>query len=320
MKSVKVVLQALTRYFALWAVMFAIAGFCFPQAFVWILPYISWILGIIMFGMGVLLKPGDFKVLLLKPWLVMLGFCMQFVLMPALAFILVRLFDVPPALAVGVILLGCCPGGTASNVICYLAKGDVALSVCVTGLTNLAAPMVTPTLLLILLGESVEIAFWPMVATIMKVVLFPIVLGMLLAHFQQKRVETFAVAMPAVSVVGIVLLVAAILGQNREALMHMGFLMVVVVMAHNILGLASGYWLARALGLPLHQARTLGIEVGMQNSGLSVVLATRFFDPAAAVAGALFTIWHNVSGALLVGLFQWQDNRKNSKENHAVLH
>lgn len=297
----------LTDYFILWAVLFALAGFFFPAAFVWAVPYMSWILGIIMFGMGLVLKPGDFSVLLRRPLPVAAGVVLQFVLMPGLAFVLVRIFPLPAELAVGVLLLGCCPGGTASNIIAYLAKGDVALSVCVTALTNLLAPLMTPLLLLLLLGETVQLAFWEMFGSIVRVVLLPVVLGMLLARFQQKHVQKVLPLMPLLSVAGVVLLVAAIIGLNRAYLLDMGGLIVAVVVLHNLCGLAGGYGGARLLRLPAAQCRTLGIEVGMQNSGLATVLALAFFYPPAAVAGALFTVWHNISGSLLVAFVQWRN-------------
>ena len=224
--------------------------------------------------------------------------------MPLLAFLLVKIFNLDPALAVGVILVGSCPGGTSSNVMTYLAKGDVALSVGMTACTTVLAPIVTPALVLLLGGATINVSYVSMLMSIVQVVLVPIVLGFVINHFFEKFAQACSKVLPLVSVIAICLIIMAVVAANAAKIMTVGWLIVVVVMLHNLCGYALGYGVGKLLGLSRDQMRTLSIEVGMQNSGLATSLATVHFAsmPLAAVPGTVFSVWHNISGAIYANI------------------
>ena len=220
--------------------------------------------------------------------------------MPLIAWVLCLVFQLPTELAVGVILVGCCPGGTSSNVMTYLSKGDVALSVGMTACTTIMAPVVTPALVLLLAGQAVDVSYVSMLLSIVQVVLVPIALGFI----APKVSEVFGKVLPLISVVAISLIIMAVVSANAAKLMTSGLLIIAVVMLHNVLGYAFGYGVGRVLGLSKAQMRTLSIEVGMQNSGLATSLALTHFAtmPLAAVPGTVFSVWHNISGAVYANI------------------
>ncbi len=267
-----------------------------------------------MFGVGMTLKLSDFKVVFTKPKAVIVGICSQFIVMPLLAFLLVTIFQLPTELAVGVILVGCCPGGTSSNVMTYLSKGDVALSVGMTACTTIMAPVVTPALVLLLAGQSIDVSYVSMLyvdrssrARSYRAWL----------HHQRHRPEGFEVfgkVLPLISVVAISLIIMAVVSANAAKLMTSGLLIIAVVMLHNVLGYAFGYGVGRVLGLSKAQMRTLSIEVGMQNSGLATSLALTHFAtmPLAAVPGTVFSVWHNISGAVYANILARTAEKKGS--------
>lgn len=294
------------KYMAIIALLVAIIALIFPQPIHAAIPtsWVNTLLGIVMFGMGMTLKLSDFKVVFTKPKAVICGILSQFIIMPVLAFLLVTLFQLPTELAVGVILVGACPGGTSSNVMTYLAKGDVALSVGMTACTTIMAPFVTPALVLLLAGQTVDVSYVSMLVSIVQVVLVPIALGFVINYFFSKFARAFSKALPLISVVAICLIIMAVVSANAAKLMTTGPLVVAVVMLHNVCGYALGYLVGRLLGLTKEQMRTLSIEVGMQNSGLATSLATMHFAamPMAAVPGTVFSVWHNISGAVYANI------------------
>lgn len=294
------------KYMAIIALLVAIIALIFPQPIHAAIPtsWVNTLLGIVMFGMGMTLKLSDFKVVFTKPKAVICGILSQFIIMPVLAFLLVTLFQLPTELAVGVILVGACPGGTSSNVMTYLAKGDVALSVGMTACTTIMAPFVTPALVLLLAGQTVDVSYVSMLVSIVQVVLVPIALGFVINYFFSKFAQAFSKALPLISVVAICLIIMAVVSANAAKLMTTGALVVAVVMLHNVCGYALGYLVGRLLGLTKEQMRTLSIEVGMQNSGLATSLATMHFAamPMAAVPGTVFSVWHNISGAVYANI------------------
>ena len=294
------------KYMAIIALLVAIIALIFPQPIHAAIPtsWVNTLLGIVMFGMGMTLKLSDFKVVFTKPKAVICGILSQFIIMPVLAFLLVTLFQLPTELAVGVILVGACPGGTSSNVMTYLAKGDVALSVGMTACTTIMAPFVTPALVLLLAGQTVDVSYASMLVSIVQVVLVPIALGFVINYFFSKFAQAFSKALPLISVVAICLIIMAVVSANAAKLMTTGALVVAVVMLHNVCGYALGYLVGRLLGLTREQMRTLSIEVGMQNSGLATSLATMHFAamPMAAVPGTVFSVWHNISGAVYANI------------------
>ncbi|WP_374981838.1 bile acid:sodium symporter family protein [Pseudomonas solani] len=301
-------LAALSRFvgntFALWILLFAVLAFYQPA---WFLPLVKWIvplLGLIMFGMGLTLKTEDFCEVARRPLRVLIGVLAQFLIMPGLAWLLCQVLRLPPEVAVGVILVGCCPGGTASNVMTWFARGDLALSVAITAVTTLLAPLVTPALIWLLASAWLPVQFGALFMSILQVVLLPIALGLIAQRLLGVRARHLVEVLPLVSVVSIVVIVAAVVAASQAKIAESGLLIMAVVVLHNGLGLALGYLAGKVFGLPLAQRKTLAIEVGMQNSGLGAALASAHFSPLAAVPSALFSVWHNLSGSLLAALFR----------------
>ncbi len=293
--------QFIQKTFALWVIVFAALALWQPELFVWLKAYIPWILGIIMLGMGMTMTVDDFKGVLQSPKAVLIGVVAQFVVMPGLAYVLCKLFNLPPEIAVGVILVGCCPGGTASNVITYMAKGNVALSVACTSVSTLLAPVLTPAIFYLLASQWLKIDAASMFISISQVVLLPIVIGLILRTWLKRQIESYIQVMPLVSVIAIVAIVAAIIGGSKAAILQSGLLILAVVILHNGLGYLLGFTAARFFKLPYADSKAIAIEVGMQNSGLGVALAAVHFaaSPITAVPSAIFSLWHNISGPAL---------------------
>ena len=284
----------------------AVFALLFPEVFGALKPtLINPLLGVVMFGMGLTLKLEDFKVVFSRPKDVIIGCLAQFIVMPLLAWLLARGFSLSDELALGVVLVGCCPGGTASNVITYLAKGDLALSVGMTGVSTLLAPLLTPFLTWLLVGQHVNVDMVSMFLSILWVVILPIVAGLLFRSLLPKFTESAVAYLPALSSLAIAFIVAIIVSANSAKLMVGGWLIILVVMLHNLCGLLLGYGVARMLGLELKKRVAISIEVGMQNSGLASSLATLHFAayPMATIPGALFSVWHNISGAVMAKVY-----------------
>ncbi len=278
-----------------------------PESFIWIeTKTINPMLGVIMFGMGLTLSPKDFKIVLSRPKDILIGCLAQFTIMPLLAWLLTLAFSLPKELALGVILVGCCPGGTASNVITYLAKGDLALSVGMTACSTLLAPIVTPLLVWLMAGTMVNVDTLGMLLSIVYVVIAPIIVGLLCQHFLPKLTKAVTPYLPAFSSLAIAITVGIVVSHNADRLMLGGMIVILVVMLHNLLGLSLGFAIGRLLRLEKPKCVALSIEVGMQNSGLASSLANMHFAayPLATVPGAIFSVWHNISGALAAKLFQ----------------
>ncbi|QOG07975.1 bile acid:sodium symporter family protein [Aureimonas sp. OT7] len=303
MKAIASVSAFVGRTFAVWVILFAVAGYTMPGTFSPIAPYIVTLLGIIMFGMGLTLSLDDFREVARRPFDVTVGVLCQFLIMPAIAVILTMTIPMSPEVAAGVILVGCCPGGTSSNVMTYLSKGDVALSVACTSVTTLMAPIVTPFLVWLFASQYLPVDAMSMFISIVKVILVPLALGFALQKSLPAVVKVAVPALPLVSVTGIVLIVAAVVAVNQAAISTSGLLIFAVVILHNGIGYLLGFFAARASGLSLARRKAIAIEVGMQNSGLGAALASAHFSPVAAVPSAIFSVWHNISGALLAGYF-----------------
>jgi BASS family bile acid:Na+ symporter len=285
--------------FPVLAILFALLAAYFPQ---WFLPLSEWILvllGFIMFTMGISLRFADFGRVLRMPSVVAVGVGMQFLLMPLFGWMLAWVFQLPLFLAAGLILVGSCPGGTASNVICFLSRGDVALSVTLTAVSTLLAFLATPFLTWLYVGQSIEVPVLKMLLSILKIVLLPVLAGVIINTYFGHHLERVKPALPILAVFTIVIVIAIVTALNVGNLNQLTSFIVIAVGLHNLLGLGAGYVIARWMGYDLGTARTLAIEVGMQNSGLGAALAVKYFGAIAALPGALFSVWHNVSGALL---------------------
>ena len=299
--------QYLSEYMGVLVLAAALLALIFPNVLQQIRPtFINYLLGVVMFGMGLTLNLTDFKIVFSRPKDVITGCLAQFTIMPLLAWVLATVFRLDEALALGVVLVGCCPGGTASNVITYLAKGDLALSVGMTGVSTLLAPLLTPLLTWALAGKTVDVDVAGMLLSILWVVILPIVVGLTVKWIWPKFTEKATYYLPAVSSIAIALIVAIVIGANASKLMAGGLVIVVVVVLHNLCGLSLGYLIGRMLGLSEPKKRAISIEVGMQNSGLASSLATIHFAayPLATIPGAIFSVWHNISGAMVAYLYR----------------
>ena len=296
----------ISDYLGVLVLLSAVAALLWPEAIGRLKPtLINPLLGVIMFGMGLTLKAEDFRVVFSRPRDVLIGCLAQFTVMPLLAFALTRIFSLDDALAVGVILVGCCPGGTASNVITYLAKGDLALSVGMTATSTLLAPVLTPLLVWLFAGETVDVNVWGMLLSILWVVILPIALGLLVKRLWPKATDRATSYLPALSSIAICLIVMIVIAANAHKLLSGGLIIVLVVILHNVCGLAAGYLIGTILHLTPAKRRAISIEVGMQNSGLASSLANLHFAayPLATIPGALFSVWHNISGAIVARLY-----------------
>lgn len=284
-----------------------------PSSFNWIsTSSITPMLGVVMFGMGLTLKPSDFKPVLMRPKDIFIGELAQFIVMPLVAWLLCKLLQLPTELALGVILVGCCPGGTASNVICYLAQGDIALSVAMTGVSTLLAPFVTPALVYLLAGKEVAVDMIGMFLSIVQVVIVPIVLGLVVNKYLGKFTEKVTPLLPMISTLAIAAIIGIIVSHNSTNILSCSLLVGVAVILHNVLGLTLGYAAGRLLSMPHDKRTAISIEVGMQNSGLATSLAATHFAmfPLAAVPGAIFSTWHNLSGSIAASVFKKINSKK----------
>ncbi|WP_079526374.1 bile acid:sodium symporter family protein [Halobacillus hunanensis] len=309
MKTLEKISSFVGSTFAIWVLLFAVLSFVFPSGFTWIVPYIVPLLGIIMFGMGLTLSKQDFQEVFRRPKDVAIGVAAQFTVMPLLAFLLVTILPVSPEVAVGVILVGCCPGGTSSNVMTYLSKGDTALSVSITSVSTLLAPLLTPVLVLLFASQWLPVSAGALFMSIVKIVLVPILLGLGVKALLGNKVQTGVKALPLVSVTAIVAIVAAVISDSQSQLAETGVTIFAIVVLHNVLGYLLGYGMGKLFKMPAAKQRAVSIEVGMQNSGLGASLASVHFSPLAAVPSAIFSVWHNISGPIIATIFRKQQEK-----------
>ena len=303
----KTLCNYISRYMGVLVLVVAAAALLWPASFLQVDTWaINPMLGVIMFGMGLTLSPQDFHIVFSRPKDILIGCLAQFTVMPLLALALSWAFALHKELALGVILVGCCPGGTASNVITYLAKGDLALSVGMTATSTLLAPLLTPLLVWLLAGTMVQVDTIGMLLSIVYVVIAPIAVGLVFQRYLPQFTRSVVPYLPAFSSIVIALVVGIIVAHNADRLLVGGLIVVLVVMLHNLCGLSLGYVIGRLLNLEDPKRRAISIEVGMQNSGLASSLATLHFAayPLATIPGAIFSVWHNISGALVAAVFK----------------
>lgn len=299
MKLLEAISTIAGKYFAVWVILTSTIAFMVPGPFLGLGNYITILLGVVMFGMGLTLKAVDFKIIFTKPLPVIIGVCAQFVIMPFVAFAIAKLMNLPAELAAGLVLLGSVPGGTSSNVMVYLAKGNVPLSIAMTSISTLLAPIITPLLLLLLADQWMPVDAVAMFMSIVQVIIVPIVLGLVVKKFFPVAVKKSLAVLPLISVAAIITIVAAVVSGNATTIAGSGLLIFTSVMLHNGFGLLLGYFTGKVLGQEEVNRRAIAIEVGMQNSGLGVALATAHFGPLAALPSVLAAAWHNISGPIL---------------------
>ncbi|WP_035878179.1 bile acid:sodium symporter family protein [Cryobacterium sp. MLB-32] len=299
MHRIRVVSACVGRWFALIVLAAGALALAVPTAFSGMTVAIPWLLAVIMLGMGMTLRPVDFAIVAKRPVPLLIGVGAQYLVMPLLGLGIAVALDLSPMLTAGMILVGASPGGTASNVMVYLSKGDTALSVAMTTVSTLLAPILTPLLVLGLAGQFLPVDPSALFVSILQIVLAPVLLGLLLRMLVPRLVERFLDVLPLVSVAGITVVVMAVVSASSSTILSIGVLVVVAVVLHNSLGLSLGYLIGRVFRLPVAGRRAISIEVGMQNSGLAAALAVAHFNPVAALPAAIFSVWHNVSGSLL---------------------
>lgn len=310
----KIIKDFFIKYMALIVLIIALVSLFTPQSALWIsTSWINYLLMLVMFGMGLTLKPESFVLVFKRPKDILCGIFAQFTIMPLLAFGLSRLFGLDAALTAGVILVGTCPGGTASNVITYFSKGDIALSVSMTSVNTLLAPLLTPLVTYLLLNTTVEVNMASMLLAIVNVILIPIVLGFVINRFFATATQKMVDLLPVISVVAICMIVATVVAHNAEKIYTCGFLVLSVVVLHNLLGYLCGFTLGKLLKMEPAKVKAFSIEIGMQNSGLATSLAATSFPmlAMATVPGAIFSVWHNISGAILAEIYRhWKSEEK----------
>ena len=303
------------KYMAVIVLVIAAVTLFVPQTGLWIsLSWINYLLMIIMFGMGLTLKFEDFKLVFTRPKDIIIGCIAQFTIMPLIAFMLCKLFNLDVALMTGIILVGACPGGTSSNVITYLSKGDVALSVGMTSINTILAPLLTPLITYLLLSTTVNVDTYSMFISIINVVIIPIVLGFVINKFFAKFTQKVIKILPLISVIGICMIVASVVSHNALKILSTGLIVFTIVILHNVLGYVCGFGLGKILKYNTAKTKAISIEIGMQNSGLATSLANVSFSSLAmaTVPGAIFSVWHNISGAILASIYnKWNDKNLN---------
>ena len=294
-------INRITQLFPLWAVLFSAAAMLAPSFFIALKPYIVPLLTVVMLAMGLTLTPRDFINVGKHKKAVMAGVILQFTVMPLVALLISTLMGFDADLTVGMVLVGCVAGGTSSNVMTYLAKGDVALSISMTAISTLLGVVLTPLLTAWLVGQTVSVPTLSMLTTLVKIVLIPVAAGVIFNAVAHQTVRKLEPALPLVSMFGIVMIIAIVVALNNTNIMAHGTIIAAAIIIHNSCGLAAGYWVCRLLGFDTKVCRTIAFEVGLQNSGLATALAMKFFTPAAAIPGTLFSVWHNISGSILAG-------------------
>lgn len=301
------------EYLAWIVVLTAAASLIVPSGFAWLAAWVTLMLQFIMFTMGATMKPSNFSEVFRRPGRVLVVVASQYMFMPLAAFIFARLFQLPTEIALGLILLGSVPGGTSSNVLTYLAKGDVPLSITATSVSTLLSPLLTPLVLSFYGGTYIEIAFWPMFLSIVKVVLVPIVLGLLANRLFGVYAEKANSFLPTFSSIAVLMVLAGTVAVNRDNLVSTGWLIFVVVLLHNFSGYGAGYLIGRIMGYSKESTRAIAIEIGVQNSGLAASLGLAHFTPLAALAGATGALLHTLIGSIFANLCAKSDERMEHK-------
>jgi len=300
-------LARFNRLFPLWALLISLLAFFLNAPFAALSTAIVPLLATVMFMMGLTLTKADIERIVKDPKPILVGVILQFVLMPVLALTFSKMFQLSNQLTIGMVLVGSCAGGTASNVVCYLAKGDVALSISMTMVSTLVGVIATPLLCAFYLSETVSVDTLALLFSLVQIVFIPVVLGFACKFFLNDLANRVETLIPTLSVLLILLIIAIVVALNADRLLDVGLITLIAVILHNLSGLAGGYIISRLIGLDIKQSQTVAIEVGMQNSGLGVALATEFFSATAALPGALFSVWHNISGSLLASV--WSNKR-----------
>ncbi len=316
MKYLEKVAYFVCRYMTLWVVLFSAIAFINPEPFKPIGKNIPYLLGVIMLGMGLTMSLKDFHLVFTQPKDVFYGVGFRYLIMPLVGFGIAKLLGLPPALAAGMVLLGACPSGTASNVMSFISKGDTALSVTVSSVNTVLAPLLTPYLFLLLAGSFIPINAMALLLDIVKIVLVPVMVGVAVHMAIPQYVEKFSKVIPVLSVVCIIAILASVVALNATKMATVALILCVAVILHNSLGLLFGYLAAKQVGMAERKRKAITFEIGMENSGLAVALALAHLDPMVALPAALCSIWQNISGSMLAGYW---GNKVDQEADEPVL-
>ncbi|MFM2479608.1 bile acid:sodium symporter family protein [Celerinatantimonas sp. MCCC 1A17872] len=310
-------LKKIIQLFPLWAILLSVLAFNQPQLFTPLKGQIVPLLTIIMLSMGLTLRGRDFLNVAHSKRAIITGLILQFTVMPLSAVLISYVLGFDTNLTVGMVLVGSVAGGTSSNVMCYLAKGDVALSITMTAISTLIGVVMTPLLVELLAGHSVDVPMWSMIISLVKIVLVPVILGILINTYCHRLVTKIEPVLPLISMVVIIMIIAIVVALNQSKLTLIGPMVAVAVILHNGIGMSAGYWVCRALRFNETVCRTVAFEVGLQNSGLATALAMKFFSATSAVPGTLFSVWHNISGSCMAGFWSKRSVKDESSSSQA---
>ena len=297
------------RFYPILIIIVSIVAYFIPAIFIPLKVAIVPLLALVLFGMGVTLKLSDFDLVSRQPRLILLGLVLQYALMPLAAWLVGLCLDVPESLLVGLVILGACPGGTASNVMCYLARADVALSITLTTLSTILAVLLTPFLVYLYVGAMIQVPVGHMMLTILWVVLLPVAAGLLLNTFFSDRIKPIREILPNISLLSILIIIAIIVALNHHQIQHLGLVLFAAVFIINAIGFIGGYWLTRCFGYSKKYCKTIAIEISMQDSGLGVVLAVRYFSNLVALPSTIYSIWQNISASIVARGWRAEDSK-----------
>ena len=297
-----------TNLFPLWVIVFSIWAYFDSQTWTALQTFVIPLLSIVMFSMGLTLKTKDFYRIFKNFKIILLGIFLQFLLMPGIGYFLISIFDLETVIAIGILLVGTAPGGTASNVICYLAKGDIALSISLTTCSTFLEVFFMPTLFWLYTGTDIDVPILQMMLSIFKIIILPVTLGVILNSLNLKFLNKIKNALPLIAITAIVIIIATIIGSSSDQILIYGWLILLIVIFHNLLGFIFGYYSCYLLNLDKKTSRTIAIEVAMQNSGLATALAIKYFGAISAIPAAFYSVWHNISGSLIASF--WKKSTK----------
>ena len=297
-----------TNLFPLWVIVFSIWAYFDSQTWTALQTFVIPLLSIVMFSMGLTLKTKDFYRIFKNFKIILLGIFLQFLLMPGIGYFLISIFDLETVIAIGILLVGTAPGGTASNVICYLAKGDIALSISLTTCSTFLAVFFMPTLFWLYTGTDIDVPILQMMISIFKIIILPVTLGIILNSLSLKFLNKIKSTLPLIAMTAIIIIIATIIGSSSDQILIYGWLILLIVIFHNLLGFIFGYYSCYLLNLDKKTSRTIAIEVAMQNSGLATALAIKYFGAISAIPAAFYSVWHNISGSLIASF--WKKSTK----------
>jgi BASS family bile acid:Na+ symporter len=312
-------MRILTRLFPLWAVLISVAAYLSPGVFRPVGPWVTLLLSTIMFCAGVTLTVADFRRVIVQPGPVLAGLGLHYLIMPLAAWGIAHMLGMPPDLVVGMVLVGSVASGTGSTVMVFLSGGDVALSVTISALSTVVGVVATPLLTRLYVSAGIDVDVVALLLSILQIVALPVALGLVVNRFAGPLVRRVQPLLPLISMVSILVIIGAVVGGSQASIAAVGPAVFVGVMLHNGIGLLGGYWGGRLLGFDESVCRTLALEVGMQNSGLAATLGRLYFSPLAALPGALFSVWHNLSGSVLAAIWAARPARRSAEKPVATV-